>query len=139
MLRFLLDTNVLSEPVARQGNKRVLKNLLSHQGECATAAPVIHELRYGARLLEPSHRRVALERYIEGVVLRVYPVLPYNTAAAEWHAEQRARLQKLGKPAPFVDGLIAAITKVNDLVLVTANVKDFRRFTGLTVEDWRAP
>ena len=82
MLRFLLDTNVLSEPTAKLADKRVLKKLVTHGHECATATPVLHELRYGTSLLEPSHRRLALERYVEGVVLRVYPVLPYDAAAA---------------------------------------------------------
>ena len=38
--------------------------------------------------------------------------------------------------SPFVDGQIAAIACVNDLVLVTANKVDFRGFKGLRVEGW---
>ena len=49
---------------------------------------------------------------------------------------ERARLEGLGRPAPYVDGQIAAIALVNDLVLVTANVKDFARFKALEVENW---
>jgi len=94
--------------------------------------------RCASRLLVPSRRRADVERYIEEVVLRVYPVLAYDQAAAEWHADERARLRKLGKPAPFLDGSIAAIAKVNDLVLVTANMKDFAGFKGLTVENWKS-
>lgn len=41
------------------------------------------------------------------------------------------------KPAPIVDGQIAAIAFVNGLELVTDNVKDFRRFKGLGVKSWR--
>jgi tRNA(fMet)-specific endonuclease VapC len=137
MVRYLLDTNVLSEPIAKTANKKLLR-LLSERGhESATAAPVLHELRYGCMLLEPSRRRASVERYIDEVVLRVYTVLPYDQAAADWHAEERARLSKIGKPPPHFDGLVAAIAKVNDLVLVTANVKDFRTFKDLLVENWR--
>ncbi len=137
-LRYLLDTNVLSEPIAKSADKKVLRMLNKHGHESATAAPVLHELRYGKQLLEPSRRRADVERYIEEVVLRVYTVLAYDQAAAEWHADERARLSKVGKPAPFLDGSIAAIAKVNDLVLVTANVKDFAGFKGLTVENWKS-
>ena len=59
-------------------------------------------------------------------------------AAADWHAAERARLTGLGRTPPFVDGQIAAIAHVNGLVLVTANVADFRHFADLSVEDWRA-
>ena len=47
-----------------------------------------------------------------------------------------ARLEALGKPAPYVDGEIAAIARVNDLILVTANARDFTRFKDLDVENW---
>ena len=137
MLRYLLDTNILSEPVSKRPNKRLLSLLDERGSESATAAPVVHELRYGAKLLEPSRRRAHVERYIDEVVLRVYPVLAYDHAAAEWHAEERARLRKAGKTPPYFDGLIAAIAKVNRLVLVTANTKDFRAFKDLAVENWK--
>jgi tRNA(fMet)-specific endonuclease VapC len=49
---------------------------------------------------------------------------------------ERARLEGLGKPAPYVDGQIAAIASINDLTLVTLNIKDFARFKDLAVETW---
>jgi tRNA(fMet)-specific endonuclease VapC len=65
-----------------------------------------------------------------------FPILPYDEAAATWHGEERARLEALGTPAPFVDGQIAAIAHVHGLVLVTTNDKDFTRFKVLTIENW---
>ena len=59
------------------------------------------------------------------------------SVAAGWHGQERARLEALGKSAPFVDGQIAAIAQVNELVLVTANIKDFSQFRGLKVENWQ--
>jgi len=35
-----------------------------------------------------------------------------------------------------VDGQIAAIAHVNDLTLVTVNVRDFARFKNFVVENW---
>lgn len=52
------------------------------------------------------------------------------------HARERARLDKIGAKPPFIDSQIAAIANLNGLVLVTANRKDFERFTGLELEDW---
>jgi len=56
--------------------------------------------------------------------------------AAAWHARERARLANMGRMPPFVDGQIAAIAATNELVLVTANPKDFQAFRGLVVADW---
>jgi len=48
----------------------------------------------------------------------------------------RARLEKMGRRASFVDGQIAAIAVVNDAILVTRNVRDYRGFSDLVVENW---
>ena len=62
--------------------------------------------------------------------------LPYDEAAVVWHGGERARLESLGRPAPFVDGQIASIAHVHGLVLVTTNDHDFVRFKSLRVENW---
>jgi tRNA(fMet)-specific endonuclease VapC len=36
-----------------------------------------------------------------------------------------------------MDGQIAAIAKVHNLIVVTSNQRDFEIFEGLTTEDWR--
>lgn len=135
-LRFLLDTNVLSEPVRPQPNPRVVALLHTHSGEIATAAPVWHELLYGVSRLPQSRRRCLLESYLCEVVEATIPIFPYNAEAALWHANARAQLEREGRPTTFVDGQIAAIAAVNGLTLVTANVAHFAVFPGLAVTDW---
>jgi tRNA(fMet)-specific endonuclease VapC len=65
------------------------------------------------------------------------PILDYDRAAAEWHARERARLVTHGETPPFADGQSAAVADVNELILVTFNDADFRRFQGLRVLSWR--
>jgi tRNA(fMet)-specific endonuclease VapC len=104
--------------------------------ECAIAAPVWHELTYGYRRLPKGKRRAAVEAYLRDVVQGSFSILPYDEAAATWHGEERARLEAAGRPAPFVDGQIAAIAHVHGLVLATTNDKDFARFKELRIENW---
>ena len=85
-----------------------------------------------------SAQRRAIERYLDEIVRVRFPILPYDSAAAEWHATERARLAAVGCTPPFVDGQIAAIARTNDLVLVTANVAHFQSFADLSIEDWRS-
>ena len=66
------------------------------------------------------------------------PILSYNQKAAEWHANERARLTAIGRTPPFLDGQIAATARANGLMLVTANRSDFEVFDGLQIEDWRS-
>ena len=86
--------------------------------------------------LPKGKRRAALETYLRSVVQASFPILPYDEAAATWHGEERARLEALGRPAPFVDGQIAAIAHVKHLVLVTTHDKDFVRFKGVLLANW---
>ena len=135
-MRYLLDSNTVSEPLRPKPAAGIVRRLREHSGEAAIPAPVWHELRFGCARLRPSRRRDAIQRYIEDVVLASFPVLDYHRAAADWHALERARLTAEGRTPPFVDGQIAAIAFVNDLVLVTSNVRDFRSFQGLQVQSW---
>jgi tRNA(fMet)-specific endonuclease VapC len=134
--RYPLDTSIVSSPISKLPNANVLTHLEDLGHECAVAAPAWHELTYGCQRLPRGKRREAIETYLQDVVLASFPVLAYDEAATHWHGIERARLEGLGKPAPNVDGQIAAIAYVNELTLAAANVKDFARFKGVEVENW---
>lgn len=135
-MRFLLDTNVLSEHTRRAPEPRVLACLRGHSHELATAAPVIHEMRPGIARLPPGRRRDALACNLERLLRQPIRALPYDSAAALWHADRRAELAAQGRPTPFADGQIAAIAVTNGLILVTRNVADFAQFRGLRTVNW---
>jgi tRNA(fMet)-specific endonuclease VapC len=134
-LQYLLDTNVLSEPMRPVPDPRVSDHITEAGSSIATAAPVWHEIQFGWLRLPPGKRRRAIEAIIHAMATALV-VLPYDIAAAAWHARERARLTRLGKAPPFIDGQIAAIAAVNHLVLVTRNVRDFSGFIGLKIESW---
>jgi tRNA(fMet)-specific endonuclease VapC len=134
--RFLLDSNVLSEPLRPDPNRKLLERLRKHQHEIATSSIVWHELLFGASRLPASRKRQAIEQYLAEVVAATIPILPYDETAAAWHATERGRLVSLGRTPPFVDGQIAAIAKIHDLTLVTRNTADFADFAELRVQNW---
>ena len=135
-MRYLLDTNILSEPTRKAPDPGVLEHLRAHRNEVVTAAPVIHELRYGIARLPPGQRREALSNYLDRLLRQPIEVLPYDREAALWQAEQRAALEAKGRPTPDADGQIAAIAATRRLILVTRNVADFVPFADLAVESW---
>jgi tRNA(fMet)-specific endonuclease VapC len=134
-LKFLLDTNILSEPARPIPNANVLHKLDIHKSEVAISSVVAHELLYGCLRMPESKRREYLRNYIYESVLNL-PVFDYDFKAAQWHAQERARLSQIGKTPAFVDGQIASIAFCNNLILVTNNVSDFEFFNGLSVENW---
>ena len=127
---------MLSEPIKSHPNTSVLEAIQRHDGELATCAIVWHELRYCAARLAASRKRRAIEAYLDEAVRGALPILPYDEEAAVWHSQERARLGRRGRPPSAADCQIAAIAHINELTLVTANTRDFRRFEGLVIEDW---
>lgn len=134
-LRYLLDANVLSEPMRARPDPGVLARLLAVGNAAATAAPAWHEIDFGRLRLPKGRRRQSIDEMVAALE-RVLVVLPYDAPAARWHARERARLAKTGKMPPFVDGQIAAVAAVNELTLVTRNVRDFAAFAGVSVDSW---
>jgi tRNA(fMet)-specific endonuclease VapC len=138
-MKYLLDTNVLSEAVKTAPDKQVLKKLERHQHEMATASPVWHELQFGCQRLPRSRKREVIAAFLNDLVKRTLLILPYDDRAAEWHARERARLSSKGATPSFVDGQVAAIARVNGLILVTRNIGDFKPFSRLKLENWHSP
>jgi hypothetical protein len=72
-----------------------------------------------------------IEQYLLHIVQPNISILPYDNVGAEWFALERARLVTIGKTPAYPDRQIAAIAKVNGLILVTNNVSDYADFQEL--------
>lgn len=135
-LKYLLDTSIVSAPISKAPDAGIVLRLSRHKHECAIAAPVWHELKFGCSRLPQGRRRAILEAYLRDVIQAAFPILPYDESAAAWHGRERARLEAIGRPAPYADGQIASVAHTNGLFLVTVNAKDFARFRDVRVEVW---
>jgi tRNA(fMet)-specific endonuclease VapC len=134
-LKYLLDTNIISDLMRPVPNPRIIENFNLYRAEISTASVVIHELLYGCLRLPESKKRQTFLNYINGSVLN-WSTFDYESRAAQYHAQERARLSKIGKTLAFVDGQIASIAATNNLILVTNNVADFQFFDNLKIENW---
>jgi tRNA(fMet)-specific endonuclease VapC len=128
---YALDTNSVSYFL--KGRGRVAERLLSlPPGEVGLPSVVLYELDYGAARSEaPPALRARLD-----VLLGSLRILPFGEAEARTAARIRLTLESAGKPIGPMDLLIAATAIAHEAVLVTHNVKEFRRVPGLRVEDW---
>jgi tRNA(fMet)-specific endonuclease VapC len=135
-VRYLLDTNVLSEPVVARPNPFVLDRIKAKGTSLAISAITWQEVLYGMLLLPAGKRRDQIEDYLFRRIRPALPIIGFEERAARWQAEQRASLRQAGKSPSYADSQIAAIAAVNGLVLVTRNVDDFTDFQGLQIENW---
>ena len=142
VIRYLLDTNVISEPVKPAPSEAVLSRLRERSGEVALPSVAWHELIYGADRMDEDRRRSYLLEYLTEVVRPSMPILPYDAAAARWHGRARDLLEKEGLSTPFADGQIAGIAGAEGPTVVTENISDFQPFAdldgGIQVENWYA-
>lgn len=134
-LRYLLDTNVVSEWVKPMPDEAVLKKLARHQGVCAIAATTLQELAFGFARLAPGRRRDQLEQWLIGLADRI-PILAFDARAAWWLGVERARLAQRGIVLSYADGEIAACAVAAELTLVTRNGRDFEAIEGVRLESW---
>lgn len=135
-LKYLLDTNILSEPARLKPDSKVMQRFAENDGCYVTASIVWHELHYGCECLPDSKRKIQLQSYLSMLMENGLIILPYDQAAAEWFASRRAAMKAQGRIPTYADGEIAAIAAVNDLTLVTRNTQDFQDYQGLELANW---
>ena len=124
-MKYLADTNVLSEPTKPRPNAAVIEWLRHHESELVVSPIVLGELQYGILLLPAGRRRTRLLTWFAEGAQR-FPVLDFDTATADAWAQLLARLKQKGKAMPIKDSLIAAVAKKHGLVVATRNVADFK-------------
>lgn len=133
-LRYLLDTNIVSDLV-RNPRGRVKDSIARHgENSVCTSIIVASELRFGAR--KRNSRRLAGQLEI---VLSALQVLALDQPADAHYARLRHTLESKGTPIGPNDMFIAAHALSLNLILVSANEKEFSRVPGLQVENWLAP
>ena len=92
------------------------------------------ELVYGAfRSMDPDRNLDAARRLLSGI-----PILPFGTAAGTQAGRIMADLARRGTPIGDRDVLIAAHALSLGMTVVTHNVREFARVSGLRTEDWLA-
>lgn len=100
-MRYLLDTNILSEPVAARPNPSVMEKVKTNGASLALASVSWQEMLYGMYLLPAGKRRDRIEDYLFRRILPVLPILAFDERAAQWQAEQRAPFAKSASTRPI--------------------------------------
>ena len=134
-MNYLLDTNVciaLINGSSAKVRSRFIQAVHRH-AELTTSLIVAHELWYGvAKSQQVARNANALTVFLS----REVALLDYSEQDAQAAGEIRAELERQGQRIGEYDTLIAGQAFSRNLVLVTANTREFERVKGLIVEDW---
>ena len=128
---YVLDTNTLIYYFKGQG--QVAQNLANvSPQEIAVSTIVYFELQVGiAQSTSPAKRTQQLQQLLSRVNL-----IPFDGDAALAAATIRAQLEQQGTPIGPIDVLIAGVAVALEATLITHNVNEFSRISGLAVADW---
>ena len=128
---YALDTNTLI--YFFKGMGRIAERLGEvPPEEVAVPTVVLFELSVGiAKSQNPDKRIGLLTAFIERAL-----VLPFDGEAAYQAAQVRVALEKQGQPIGPMDVLIAGTALAHQATLVTHNIREFSRVSGLVVKDW---
>ena len=93
---------------------------------------VYGELLLGAfKSSDPRNAEMLVERLV-----RPFEIIPFDARCARAYARIRADLEGRGCIIGPNDLMIAATALVNEAVLVTSNIGEFKRAQGLRLEEW---
>lgn len=132
-MMYLLDTCTVSDFV--KGQPKVLTRVKATPPNLiAVSALTRMEVDYGLALNAERAKKLApiLDTFFSTIA-----TLAFDEADAQAAAAIRAALKTQGQPIGAYDVLIAGTGLARGLVVVTSNVGEFKRVSGLQVEDWR--
>ena len=139
-MKYLLDTNVISELIARKPNQQIVDWIDSLDPETVYLSVItIGELRKGIEKLAPSRRKDELTLWLEtDLSLRFAEKLVDITidVMLVW-GELTGRLEREGKTMAAIDSLIAASVLEGKYTLVTRNESDFQHTGVPLVNPWK--
>ena len=131
-MKFMLDTNTCVDLI-RKKNDQILRRMKRRSpDELCVSSVTLSELEYGAaKSMDPARNRLALAEFMTPLT-----VAPYDDAVAPVYGLVRAELEKAGTPIGPLDTMIAAHALSLGLTVVTDNEREFRRVSGLRVQNW---
>ncbi len=131
-MKYLIDTNICIYIMNKRPAGVIKKFKQFELGEVGISTITVSELQYG--VAKSTHRKENQQRLEQFTA--PLEILTYDEMAAGAYGYIRFQLEKDGLPIGPLDLLIAAHALSQNLILVTNNDKEFRRITGLKVENW---
>jgi len=133
-LKYLLDTNIISEFVSKKPNKKVLDYVNSlDENDIYLSVITIGEIRFGIEKLDKEHqtKKIAmLTNWLDNDLMQRFEgrIVDIDKETMLKWGEINGQLQKIGRPMPIMDSLIASSCLAKGFVLITRNSKDFFSF-----------
>ena len=136
----LLDTNVVSEPLRRTPEVRVIEWIDAQPLETLyLSAITVAEMRAGVALLPAGKRRSGLQENLEKRVLPLFAgrELAFDLTCTQAYAALMAKARAAGLAIATADGYIAAIAATNNFAVATRDAAPFEAAGVSVINPWQ--
>jgi toxin FitB len=140
-VRFLLDTNVISEWTRPRPAPAVVAWLAAAEEEALYLSVLAFaEIRLGIELLPDGRKRSRISAWLDGDLAARFEgrIIGIEREIAEAWAAIVARGRARGVTPPILDAFVAATALVHRMTLVTRNERDLAGLDVPIVNPWRA-
>jgi len=127
---YLLDTNICIHYFKGQFDLKEKIEKIGFQ-KFAISEITLAELIYGA---EKSQKKTQNIKVVEDFAERIAIIPIFDSIRI--YGKEKARLKQKGTIISDLDLFIGATAIVNDMILVTQNVKEFARMDNIKIENW---
>src|SRR5436305_1234473 len=107
-MRYLLDTNIVSEISKKRPSGKVLNFLQANETQCVIPAIVVAERYHGANIAPPDQRVILLQAVHDFCEEFADRILPFDAKAAETWGHYVSHITLVRKPRSYPDTQIAA-------------------------------
>jgi predicted nucleic acid-binding protein len=137
-VKYLADTDLISEPRQKLPNAHALQWLREHDHELFLSVITIGEIKKGIELYPESRKKSELSEWLEALLQDFEGcVLPFAEAEALAWGKLYAKAQKAGRKPPAMDSLNAAIAFHHGFILATRNQTDYIGTGVKTINPWK--
>ncbi len=125
-MKYLLDSNVVSELMKETPDSRMVDWLNANDDEAMLCAVVLSEIAAGIESLPEGKRKATLLREIRFIQEDYRErILPFDESVAREWARYSRELREAGCTPPLLDSQVAAIARAWGLKVATRNTADF--------------
>lgn len=131
-MKWMLDTDTCIALIKRQPPTLIKRLQARAVGDVGISSITLAELQFG---VSKSARRHQNEAAL-GQFLLPFEIAAFDELAAGSYGDVRAEIERNGTPIGPLDTLIAGHALSLNVVLITHNLREFKRITGLRIDDW---
>lgn len=128
-MRYLLDTNIISELISKTPNSKVLEFVNSlNQNDVYLSVITIGEIQAGIQNVQNEARKELLQKWLNEELFIKFEnrIIEIDKDIMLTWGNTNHYLKTLGKPLPIMDSIIGATCILKKLTLITRNEKDFQ-------------